>query len=422
MAGGLALVTLAYYAFLHECGARRPLAGASRREPGARARADGGFVQTILANAILQEFVPFIVLLFSLYTISGGIRIAGDLQADPLTNAAFMAVGGRAGQLHRHDRRGDAADSPAAGNEPRAQARRPHGRDLHLHRLQLRRLPAADRRSAAVPWLSGRRAVSVDAVAVAGVAVRQRHAAGRPTCCIDRLCYYRRETIADIERDIEQVGRLQIRRLEAERAAAARRRAGRRAARSEQAVSRHRLASVDVPARAGAAGAWWRSRCGSATGRSARRISSTYGAIIEVAALFVGIFICMQPALQILGVRGDELGLDTPAAILLGVRHACRACSTTRRPISCSSRRPRRCRTPRAPCSKRASSTSILAAISLGAVFMGAMTYIGNGPNFMVKAIAESSGVKMPSFFGYMVYSFAILLPILALMVWLFLM
>ena len=47
----------------------------------------------------------------------------------------------------------------------------------------------------------------------------------------------------------------------------------------------------------------------------------------------------------------------------------------------------------------------LLAAISLGAVFMGAMTYIGNGPNFMVKAIAEKSGVKMPSFFGYMVYS-----------------
>ena len=63
-----------------------------------------------------------------------------------------------------------------------------------------------------------------------------------------------------------------------------------------------------------------------------------------------------------------------------------------------------------------------VAAISLGSVFMGAMTYIGNGPNFMVRAIAESSGIKMPSFFGYMVYSFLILLPILALTVWLFLM
>ena len=49
------------------------------------------------------------------------------------------------------------------------------------------------------------------------------------------------------------------------------------------------------------------------------------------------------------------------------------------------------------------------------------MTYIGNGPNFMVKAIAESSGVKMPSFFGYMVYSCLILLPILALNAWIFL-
>jgi Na+/H+ antiporter NhaD/arsenite permease-like protein len=63
----------------------------------------------------------------------------------------------------------------------------------------------------------------------------------------------------------------------------------------------------------------------------------------------------------------------------------------------------------------------LLAAISLGAVFMGSMTYIGNGPNFMVKSIAESWGVKMPSFFGYMVYSCAILLPLLILVNVLFL-
>jgi Na+/H+ antiporter NhaD/arsenite permease-like protein len=53
-----------------------------------------------------------------------------------------------------------------------------------------------------------------------------------------------------------------------------------------------------------------------------------------------------------------------------------------------------------------------LEAISLGAVFFGAMTYIGNGPNFMVRAIAESRGVKMPSFFGYMVWSVGILIPL----------
>ena len=54
----------------------------------------------------------------------------------------------------------------------------------------------------------------------------------------------------------------------------------------------------------------------------------------------------------------------------------------------------------------------ILIAISLGSVMMGAMTYIGNGPNFMVKAIAEESGVHMPSFFGYMIFSAAVLLPL----------
>jgi Na+/H+ antiporter NhaD/arsenite permease-like protein len=53
-----------------------------------------------------------------------------------------------------------------------------------------------------------------------------------------------------------------------------------------------------------------------------------------------------------------------------------------------------------------------LAAISAGAVFMGANTYIGNAPNLMVKAIAENRGLKMPSFFGYMAWSVGILVPL----------
>ena len=56
-----------------------------------------------------------------------------------------------------------------------------------------------------------------------------------------------------------------------------------------------------------------------------------------------------------------------------------------------------------------------LAAISAGAVFMGANTYIGNAPNLMVKAIAEDRGVPMPSFFGYMLWSGAILVPLFVL-------
>jgi Na+/H+ antiporter NhaD/arsenite permease-like protein len=61
-----------------------------------------------------------------------------------------------------------------------------------------------------------------------------------------------------------------------------------------------------------------------------------------------------------------------------------------------------------------------LKAISVGAVFMGANTYIGNGPNFMVKAIAEEGGVPMPSFFGYMVYSGLILIPLFTMVTLIF--
>ena len=63
----------------------------------------------------------------------------------------------------------------------------------------------------------------------------------------------------------------------------------------------------------------------------------------------------------------------------------------------------------------------LLTAISVGAVFMGANTYIGNAPNFMVKAIAEQSGIRMPSFFGYMLWSVAILVPLFVVVTFVFL-
>ena len=66
--------------------------------------------------------------------------------------------------------------------------------------------------------------------------------------------------------------------------------------------------------------------------------------------------------------------------------------------------------------------TETLSAISAGAVFMGAVTYIGNAPNFMVRSIAEDQGVKMPSFFGYMLWSVGILFPCFALITYLFFM
>ena len=61
-----------------------------------------------------------------------------------------------------------------------------------------------------------------------------------------------------------------------------------------------------------------------------------------------------------------------------------------------------------------------LAAISAGAVFMGANSYIGNAPNLMVKAIAEDRGIRMPGFFGYMAWSCGILLPLFIIATFLF--
>lgn len=92
VAGGLALATMAYYAFLHNGGLEGHWPALHTVAP-SEGSVQTGLVNTILANAMLEEFIPFIVLLFSLYTISGGIRIACDFEARPTTNAIFMGVG-----------------------------------------------------------------------------------------------------------------------------------------------------------------------------------------------------------------------------------------------------------------------------------------------------------------------------------------
>jgi Na+/H+ antiporter NhaD/arsenite permease-like protein len=143
----------------------------------------------------------------------------------------------------------------------------------------------------------------------------------------------------------------------------------------------------------------------------------TWEPIVEVAVLFIGIFITMVPALAILKARGGELGITAPWQFfwLTGGLSAFLDNAPTYLTIA-----------------NLASgehdlgwlavhNDPVLRAISLGAVFMGALTYIGNGPNFMVKAIANQSGVKMPSFFGYLGFACVVLLPIFALVDLLFL-
>jgi len=148
----------------------------------------------------------------------------------------------------------------------------------------------------------------------------------------------------------------------------------------------------------------------------------SWAPILEVAAVFVGIFVTMVPALEVLHDRGASLGITRPwqffwasgalssvldnaptyltfASLAAGVVNAAGG-QLSVHDLGALAAHP--------------TGHQLLAAVSCGSVFMGAVTYIGNGPNFMVKAIAEQHHVRMPSFFGYLVWSLAILLPVLA--------
>ena len=147
-----------------------------------------------------------------------------------------------------------------------------------------------------------------------------------------------------------------------------------------------------------------------------------FGAITEVAVLFIGIFITMIPALMLLEFRGSELGVTHPLQYFWVTGALSGFLDNTPTYLAFLSLAKGAFGVDVAaadlikPEFAEGLGIAIVRAISLGAVFMGAATYIGNGPNFMVKAIAEEKGatqVKMPSFGGYMLYSFGILVPIL---------
>ena len=137
----------------------------------------------------------------------------------------------------------------------------------------------------------------------------------------------------------------------------------------------------------------------------------TFLPIAEVAILFAGIFITMVPALELLRMHAPVFGVTRPWQFfwLTGALSSFLDNAPTYLTFV-SLGQGLGAGGPFLGIPER-----LLQAISLGAVFMGANTYIGNGPNFMVKAIAEEAKVKMPSFFGYMAYSAAILLPLFGL-------
>ncbi len=159
-----------------------------------------------------------------------------------------------------------------------------------------------------------------------------------------------------------------------------------------------------------------------------------FGPIVEVAVLFAGIFVTMAPALEILNawgkgeraIIGMAYGVTEPwqyfwtTGALSGMLDNAPTYLTFAATAAGQHGLPAHGSFLAGFLATGPEAGRLLAAISCGAVFMGAITYIGNGPNFMVKAIAEHQGVRMPSFFAYLKYSLVVLVPILFVVTLLF--
>jgi len=399
----LAAVTIGYYAgrgfgFPH---------GEHATEPG------WPTVTAMLRHAVLDDYIPFIILLFSLYTISGGINVRGDIPAHPRTNTFILAVGATLASFIGTTGASMLLIRPLLQiNSERQNVRHtviffiflvsniggcllPIG-DPPLFLGYLRGVPFLWTFQLWKQWLF------CVAILLALYYVWDSAA-------------YRREparaikTDESVRRPMEFRGLVNLIWLAGVILAVGLLVPGQKLIGTDWVVPPYLREAVQLAM----AGLSWLT-----TSMPIRRDNSfNFAAIGEVAALFIGIFICMQVPVEILKAKGDELGLHQPwhffwasgtlssfldnaptyavyfetagalhesgMALMHGVRTA-----TGVIPIP------------------------LLVAVSLGSVFMGANTYIGNGPNFMVKSIAEQSGVKMPSFFGYMLYSGGILIPL----------
>jgi Na+/H+ antiporter NhaD/arsenite permease-like protein len=375
-------------------------------------------VPHLLEHACLEEYVPFMVLLFALYTISGGIHLSGDIRATPAVNTAFLGFGAVLASL--------IGTTGASMLLIRPLLRTNSERKRKVHTVIFFTFIVSNIGGCLTPlgdpplflgYLLGVPFFWTFRLFPAWLFVNGTLLI--IYCLWDRRAYAREQPL-DIALDEARVLSLGIQ-------------GGANFLLLAAVVACVALVSprFDIP------GLNWRpfpylreglllalvalSWVLSPGGREARRLNRfSFGAIIEVAFLFLGIFICMQPPLAYLEAKGADLGLATPAGFFWAsgslssfldnaptyVVFFKAAQATTAAALG-------------APVDLPAS--DLLAAVSLGSVFMGANTYIGNGPNFMVKAIAEHAGVKMPSFLGYMAYSAAILIPLFLAVTFIFL-
>jgi Na+/H+ antiporter NhaD/arsenite permease-like protein len=410
----LALPVLAYYYWLHGS-AVAPHGGAvDVYAPGAAS------LRHMLDKALLEEYLPFMSLLFALYTISGGVQLRGNLAATPAVNTAFLGFGAVLANVFGTTGASMLLIRPLLhANAERLYVRHtviffiflvsnvggcllPVG-DPPLFLGYLMGVPFFWTLSLAPEW-------AVVVVLLLGVYYAW-----------DRVMV-KRENRAHIELDRRLLSSLHLRGkrnlalLAAVVVCVVVLAPGRRVPGTDVVVAQH-VRELVLLALAGV------SMLISPAGLR-KEVHFSFGPIAEVAALFLGIFITMQVPMEILRVRGSGLGLAQPweffwatgslsafldnaptYAIFLGTAESMGGPAGAVVAMTDGG----------------VVRTDLLTAVSLGAVFMGAMTYIGNGPNFMVKAIAEHRGVRMPSFLGYMAWSACVLLPVYVLITLLFL-
>jgi Na+/H+ antiporter NhaD/arsenite permease-like protein len=346
-----------------------------------------------------EEYVSFVVLLGGLYVIAGGVLLRGDLRATPLTNTAFLGLGSALASFVGTTGASMLLIRPLLQtNRERTRVRHtvvffiflvsniggmltPLG-DPPLFLGYLQGVPFTWTFRLWAPW-----ALQMAVLLVLYFVWDTRQ--------------YARESAAALRRDRAEREPLRLRgTLNA----------------LWLALVVLAVAFLREPWREGAivalaALSLWR------TPRDVRRANGfTSYPIVEVAVLFFGIFLTMIPALDVLRTRGGELGVREPWQFFwaTGVLSSFLDNAPTYLTFLALGQglrlAPEVVGVPHA----------ILAAISVGAVSMGANSYIGNAPNFMVKSIAEEQGVKMPSFFGYMMYSGGVLLPLFVVVTLLF--
>ena len=413
VAFGLGLTTLAFYAFLHEGGIANHFTHSKTSSPGL-ATAFAAF-----SNGILGEYIPFIVLLFSLYVISGGISLTGDLPAHPRTNLAFIASGTALASFIGTTGAAMVLIRPLiATNLERKHKTHtfvfflfcvcncgglllPIG-DPPLFLGYLRGVPFTWTLQLWPYWLGVNGALLLIYF------------------CWDWVAY-RREKLVDLIRDEADVrplkvgGLINLAFLLGVVLCVA------------LVVPGHPLPGTSVPAPVYLREALMLllAMASLHLTRSRHRVLNrfNYEAIVEVAAIFLGIFLCMQVPIEILKVQGASLGVDTPAKFFWATGILSSFLDNAPTYVVFFEMATVR------PVLEAASQVLLgegrtimehyLVPISLGAVFMGANTYIGNGPNFMVKSIVEQSGGRMPSFIGYMGYALLILTPLFAILTFL---